>query len=380
MIIIFLANIFFPLYEDIIGFSRIMINCLILQSFGSYLIYFYGAKLNVEFRYKPYLLISFINTLGNILLSVFLIVFVFNTERYIGRILGTAIPVILLAIVISIIVMKKGKKIINIEYWKYALVIGLPLVPHVVSQSLLSQFDRIMIGSMVGASEAGIYSYIYTLCTIMSVICTSLDNAWTPWVFIKLKNNESEKVKQSSVNYIKIYTILTIGFICVMPEITKLLAGKEYWEGIDLLIPLTISNYFIFLYMLPINIEYYNKKTKYISIGTVSATIVNVILNSIFIHFFGYKIAAYTTLISYMLLFVFHWKIAEKYNIKQSYNFKIILKYIVYVFLVGITIYIANKIYFLGILYRYFIILVIFIYFYKNKEIFLNMIKSNNRG
>lgn len=357
-----------------------MINCLILQSFGSYLIYFYGAKLNVEFRYKPYLLISFINTLGNILLSVFLIVFVFNTERYIGRILGTAIPVILLAIVISIIVMKKGKKIINIEYWKYALVIGLPLVPHVVSQSLLSQFDRIMIGSMVGASEAGIYSYIYTLCTIMSVICTSLDNAWTPWVFIKLKNNESEKVKQSSVNYIKIYTILTIGFICVMPEITKLLAGKEYWEGIDLLIPLTISNYFIFLYMLPINIEYYNKKTKYISIGTVSATIVNVILNSIFIHFFGYKIAAYTTLISYMLLFVFHWKIAEKYNIKQSYNFKIILKYIVYVFLVGITIYIANKIYFLGILYRYFIILVIFIYFYKNKEIFLNMIKSNNRG
>ena len=144
-LILILANIFFDFYKDVIGFSRIMINCLILQSFGSYLIYFYGAKLNIEFKYKSYLMISFFNTIGNIVLSILLILFVFNTDRYIGRILGTAIPIIIISILVVFFILKNGKKLYDKGYWKYALSIGLPLVPHVISQSLLSQFDRVMI-------------------------------------------------------------------------------------------------------------------------------------------------------------------------------------------------------------------------------------------
>ena len=98
---------------------------------------------------------------------------------------------------------------------------------------------------MVGNSEAGIYSYIYTLCTILNVICISFDNAWTPWVFVTLKDGKKEKILSSSKYYIKLFTVLTIGFICVMPEITKIVASSEYWGGMDLLIPLSIANYFI---------------------------------------------------------------------------------------------------------------------------------------
>ena len=252
---------------------------------------------------KSYLLISCFNTLGNIVLSLVLIKFVFPNSKYLGRILGSALPLIIVGCIIVIMLMTKGKKYISKKYWKYALSIGLPLVPHVISQSLLSQFDRIMITNIIGESESGIYSYIYTICTILYVISSSFDNAWSPWVYMMLKDNEQSKIKRASKEYIGFFAILTLGFICVMPEITKIIASKEYWIGIDLIVPLSLANYFIFLYMIPVNIEYYNKKTKYISIGTISAAVLNFGLNFVAIKLWGFKAAAYTTVISYIVLF-----------------------------------------------------------------------------
>ena len=147
-----------------------------------------------------------------------------------------------------------------------------------------------------------------------------------------------------------------------MPEITKLMADKSYWGAIDLLIPLSLSNYFIFLYMIPVGIEYYYKKTKYISFGTFLAAIFNLILNYFAIKFFGYKSAAYTTLISYMLLFIFHWIIASKYDVNSIYSLKYIIKNIFVLFIVSIFIFLVNLIFNekISIIIRY-VIVVIFI-------------------
>lgn len=360
--VVLILNLFYPFYGNYLGFSRFVTNCLVFQSFGSYLIYFYGSKLNIEFEYKSYIFLSFFNTIVNILLSFILIIYIFPNERYLGRILGSALPLILISIYIIVLIFINGKTRYEKKYWKYALTIGLPLIPHVVSQSLLSQFDRIMIGNMTSLSYSGIYSYMYTICTITYVICTSLDNAWNPWVYHKLNESKKKEILNSSKKYIFLFTFITICFICIMPEITKLMADKSYWGAIDLLIPLSLSNYFIFLYMIPVGIEYYYKKTKYISFGTFLAAIFNLILNYFAIKFFGYKSAAYTTLISYMLLFIFHWIIASKYDVNSIYSLKYIIKNIFVLFIVSIFIFLVNLIFNekISIIIRY-VIVVIFI-------------------
>ena len=217
------ANLLYGLYAKAMGFSRFVTNCLILQSFGAYLVFFYGSKLNIEFRYKSYILISCFNTLVNIGASIILIRWVFPNERYLGRILGSALPMIIIAVVLSASILRKGRVIYEAEYWRYALVIGLPLIPHVISQSLLSQFDRIMIRNMISDASSGIYSYIYTICTITFIICTSLDNAWTPWVYIKLKAGDGGMIRSAGRWYTLLFAALTLGFICVMPEFGQLL-------------------------------------------------------------------------------------------------------------------------------------------------------------
>jgi O-antigen/teichoic acid export membrane protein len=375
--ILTIANVFYALYADLLGFSRFETNCLILQSFGSYIIFFYGSKLNIEFKYKSYITISFLNTIGNVLLSILLIKYVFPYQRYLGRILGSAIPLITIGIILSAYLILKGKTLYNKQYWNYALRLGLPLVPHVISQSLLTQFDRIMISSMIGHSEAGIYSYIYTICTITYVICSSLDNAWTPWVFLNIAKGERQHIKDTSKQYVDLFMILSLGFICIMPEFTKLIADRTYWGGIDLLIPLTLANYFVFLYMLPVNIEYYNKKTKLISVGTMGAAATNAILNYIAITIWGYKAAAYTTLASYMLLFIFHWLIAKKYDVDTVYDIKSIARSSAVLIFISFTILFTMQFEIFNIIYRYAIALTLIVILLKNTGKLKNILISN---
>lgn len=374
-----IANILSPLLSLFIGMNRFILNVLILHSFGSFLIFLYGSKLNVEFKYKSYIVLTTFNTIGNIIFSILLIIFVFPNQKYLGRIIGAALPLIIISIfiIISIYKINLPKKLK--KYWKYALLLGIPLVPHVISQSLLSQLDRIMINNMVGSNEAGMYSYIYTLCTITYVICSSMDNAWSPWTFLKLNLGKTKEVKENSSKYISLFILITIGFVCIIPEVAKIFAPSEYWNGMNLIIPLSLANYFIFLYMLPVGIEYYNKKTIFISIGTISAAVMNIILNIIFIKYFGYFGAAYSTLISYFCLFIFHWIISIKYNIKNIYNSRTIICYSLFLILILLSIYAMNNIPIIGMIYRFFIIFIIIISILKNKNRILKILESEKK-
>lgn len=62
----------------------------------------------------------------------------------------------------------------------------------------------------------------------------------------------------------------------------------------------------LFLYNIIVPAEYYKKKTTYIMLGTMAATVINLVTNYIFITKFGYIAAAYTTLFSYICYLVLH--------------------------------------------------------------------------
>lgn len=144
-----------------------------------------------------------------------------------------------------------------------------------------------------------------------------MENAWSPWVFYTLDSGDKKRIERAGKDYVMVFALLTIGFFCVMPEVTKIMAGSNYWGGISLIIPLTFGNFFVFMYGLPVNIEYYHKKTGFISLGTILAAGLNAVLNYFGIILFGYQVAAYTTFLSYGMLFLFHWFIANKYGVSH---------------------------------------------------------------
>ena len=93
----------------------------------------------------------------------------------------------------------------------------------------------------------------------------------------------------------------------IAPDFMIILAPESYLEAKNIIAPVILSIYFMFLYSFFVNIEIYNKKNKYMAISTFIAAVGNIVGNYVLIPVFGYKAAAYTTLFSYVLLMILHY-------------------------------------------------------------------------
>lgn len=328
-----LANIF--------GLKSSLILILLFESFFAFVINYVTAVFTFDRNHKAFLFVSAISTIVNVITSVLLILSM-NNERYLGRIYGGAIATIVIGIVLYIKIILKGKKLISINYWKFALPIAIPLILHNLSHLVLNQADKIMLQRYTNDEVVGIYSYTYTIGALINTIQIALNSAWMPWYFEKLKEKSEDEIRKVSAIYIGIFTVLTSMFILGSPEIVKILSPKSYWSGISLL-PIIISGYyFVFLYTFPSNFQFYIKKTKFIAMGTIISAIINIIINYILIQKIGMYAAAISTLIAYIILFGLHFAIV-KYKFKHSdfpflYNLLgilaiILVSFIFYVFI-----------------------------------------------
>lgn len=221
----------------------------------------------------------------------------------------------------------EGKRFFDFSYWKYALIYVIPLIPHYLSQRILSQSDRIMIKSMIGAGEAGIYSLAYSIGMIVNMVINTLDNTLAPWTYQNIKGKKYDNMRRLSFFVILMIAAAGILFTIVVPELVAVFAAKEYGEAVWIVPLFVIDAFFIAVYTFFIYFEYYFEKTKFIMIATMFAAILNITLNSVFIKLFGYIAAAYTSTVCYMIYCTVHYLIfrficrheldgAKPYNIK----------------------------------------------------------------
>ena len=310
-----LVNVFAPLLEASLHLNRLSLTLLIIYGFSSAVITCYNTDAGIEYNYKRFLKIAGFNSCSNIILSIILITTVFTNDRYLGRVIGTVIPIFLCAIYILLFFQNRAKvsRVSGIkEKLNWGVKYSLPIIPHGLSQIVLNQFDRIMISQMISDAATGIYSFGYNIYSIIAVTFNSLDSVWSPWFYEKMNNKEYKKIKEVSSVYILLMCIFCSFVILLSPEIINILGNDDYLEAIYCVIPIVGGGFFAFLYTIPSSIEYYFEKTKYIAVGTMSAAVINIILNYIFIKRFGYVAAAYTTLVTYLLYFLFHFFLARK--------------------------------------------------------------------
>lgn len=319
-VIIIIASVFISTSLN----SYLVVLCL-LQSISSALIEDYSMYLMMQYRYKFRTALMVLPNFISTILSIFVIKFLLKHNLYLGMIIPTAFTLIIFGILVCKLVYSRSRCIYKKSFLKYALSFSLPLILHGIALNILSQSDRTMITWLASPSQTGIYSLIYNFSMIATVITTSLEGIWIPWFYNQLNNRKINEINIIARDYIDIMTYSLIGVVLVGPEVVKILATPNYWGGIKIIPPVVISNFIIFAYSLYVNIEHYHKKTKGITINTVIAAILNLILNYLFIPKFGYIAAAYTTLISYFVSFILHAVKSKKLepNLYQIYYFVI---------------------------------------------------------
>ncbi len=298
---------------------------LLIYSFSGAILACYNAHVGLKYQYKNFLTVAAFNAVSSIGLSILLMFTAFPEHRYMARMIGTTVPIAMIAVFVIFKFLRKSKPGNYKPFLSWGLKYSLPVVFHGISQVVLAQFDRIMITRMIDAASTGIYSFAYNIYGIINVTALSLDNVWNPWMYEQMAAKRYDNIKKKSSLYILLMMLFSVGVMLISPELVKLLGDREYWSASYSVIPIVAGGFFAFLYTIPASVEFYYEKTKFVAMGTFAAAVINIALNYIFMKQFGYIAAAYTTLFTYILYFVFHYLIARKIHGSCLFSTKIIV-------------------------------------------------------
>ena len=371
--ICFLATIFMPVIVKFTELSSLLIYLILFQSFGVFC--FNLISINYTYLRKAQYgcAWSFKISISMIAISIASINLNKNNEMaYLSRILSLAIPYIVCAVFVLISVYLKANPFINLkESWKFCLPICLPLVFHGVSQVILAQTDKIMLQKFLNDnSYVGVYSFFATFVHVLNSIYIALNNTWVPIYYEYTKQHQKSIILSRSKSYCKLFSGLVIGFMMVSPEIIKLLADRNYWSGMKLIPIIAFSIFMIFLYTFAVNFELYYQKTKWIALGTSAAAACNITINAILIPLFGIYGAAIATLVSYILLWLFHEICARKIAADFPYKIKFYYPYIISIIISSLLFYLFLNIWIVRWLFAILVAIVIILKTIKNKVIF----------
>lgn len=292
------------------------------------------------YRYKSNVFVSVLVAVGSSLLSVILVIFLGN--KLSGRIVGSVVPTIIIGLGLWSIFAYRGKRI-DVNCWGYAIKISLPYIPHLLSLTLLNSVDRIMITRINGSYYTALYSLAYNSGAIVTLLITSMNNAFSPWLADKIHSQSKADVRSISKKYIILFCYFVIGIMLIAPEILSLLGGKKYADAKYIMPPITMGCVCQFLYTLFVNIEQYKKSTIGMAIASISAAALNYTLNLVFIPLYGYHAAAYTTLIGYLWLLIIHMYLVRRLQMSDYYDYKFV--FATTGMMIGITV-IVNCLYF----------------------------------
>lgn len=319
--------LFHNFWNGLFSLTTVQMLSMLLLIWTSAVFQFWAVEQRVELKYQRLVTLTIFVSLARPILGIIL---VSNAQdKVTARILGMVIVDVIAYSWLFFVQEIRGKVFFSKDIWKYAILFNLPLIPHYLSMSVLSSADRIMIRDMVGASEAGIYNLAYNISLIMTMFNTALMQTIEPWLYKKIKQEKVKDISKVAYSTFLIIAVVNVLLMALAPEVVAVFAPKSYYEAIYVIPPVVMSVYFMFAYSFFAVFEFYYEKTKLVMVATTASAVLNIVLNYIFIKFFGYMAAGYTTLICYILYAAFHYifmrKICdEKLNGEQPYDLKII--------------------------------------------------------
>ena len=161
-----------------------------------------------------------------------------------------------------------------------------------------------MINDIEGAAAAGIYSLGYNIGMLLLMVIGATQTALMPDFFKFLDNKEYNRLDFLVKKIFSIVVISALGLVLFAQAIGIILADKKFHAGLQV-VPIVVIGY-VFYEMFTIYGRYigYEKRTIYGTIIALFAGISNIVLNAIFIPMYGYIAAAYTTAVSYFIMFM----------------------------------------------------------------------------
>lgn len=312
LLILYSASVFLIVYlfqdsiQKILDVSYFVLWMGILSGFLDSFFRLFLAKFEAEKNSRIHVVYNVSRTIALFSLSL-LLVYSYTTEKYVGRIEGQVWAFGLLLLVVFITNWDSFRIYLKKRHVQYAIVFGLPILMHQISGFILNVFDQAMISSILGKRELGIYSFAYRIAVIIQILIMAVQKAWIPEFYADMNRSSFKSIQQKFQLYSKGTLLTAIILILFSNELYYFFAPSEYHAGSNL-IPILVTSYvFYFLYAIYGQVMIYRNKNAIFSLITVISGLINIGANYILLPKFGNLGAAFSTMISFFILFLLNW-------------------------------------------------------------------------
>ena len=282
-------------------------------------------------RTDQYAIYNFLITTIQIILNV-----VFLAVLYLG-VIGMLLAAIVSQIVVSIIYIIKFKmwryivkRYISLDVVKDMLIYSVPLIPNKLSWSIINLSDRIIIMNFLGSSFSGLYAIAYKFPNLMDTVYGFFYQSWKESSARVVGNDSKDDFYNFIYDNLKrfMYSIV-LGMIAFMPVVFKILINPSYSYAINYVPILLLATYFANISGFYGGIFTAYKDTKIMGTTTIAAAIINLVVNILLIYKIGLYAAAFSTLISNLVVYIYRKIKVEKYVILKEYITDRIISWIV---------------------------------------------------
>lgn len=230
----------------------------------------------------------------------------------------------------SVWVVSLTKKI-NVELLKKMLAFSLPLVAGGVAYWSLTTMDRFFLRSLAGFEELGVYALSAALAGAVSVVSTVFSNLWHPTLYKWVKAGIDYNKVQRVINSMVIGIALIWSGIGIFSFMVPWFLPAEY-QAIEYLIVACASMPLFYLLSETTGVGIgITRRSKYAMLASVSAFLVNAILNYLLIPNYGAAGAALATVIAFFVFFVCKTEASSRlwYSLPRVKIYVVTLSYII---------------------------------------------------
>jgi O-antigen/teichoic acid export membrane protein len=172
-----------------------------------------------------------------------------------------------------------------------------------------------VINAKLGAADVGIYMTAAQLAAGLGLIFDAINSAYVPWLFERLKRNETQE-KRQIVRWTYFYFLVLAGVVILAftlaPRVLVLVTGDKYAAGAKVISWLILGWVLHGMYLMVTNYVFFSKRTGLLSLSTITAGLLNVGLLLVLVPYQGLRGAAIAFAISSAVKLILTWSAAQR--------------------------------------------------------------------
>jgi O-antigen/teichoic acid export membrane protein len=199
---------------------------------------------------------------------------------------------------------------------KQMLIFGLPFIFTDLTNWLYASLDRWMLSELANSVEVGYYSIAFKLSTVIIFFINAFSLAWNPHA-MKLYHEDPDYktfISKGLTRWFFFLTCLASMLILFNKEVLMLTTPSAYWPASQLIPLISVGLAFHGTLVLSTTGLFIEKKTHYLTAGTLLCAVINFVLNLKLIPHFGAYGAAFACMLTYIIQSIYYIYCSQKFH------------------------------------------------------------------